>query len=235
MQDEKRAFLEARATAAPQTSVGHALQDPRSPYEVKAGTIIPAVLLTGISSDLPGQIMAQVREQVYDTVTGQHLLIPQGTRLIGQYDSVVAFGQNRVLLVWDRLILPNGASVLLAGMPGVDLTGFAGLKDRVNHHWGRILGAVVLSSLFNIGARVPFGDPQPNQFFPTLGQEFVRDAGEGINQAGQQIVSKTLNIQPTLTIRPGTSFNVFVHQDLVLRPYRPALTRPRVLQEEPRP
>lgn len=216
-QAEKRQFLE-RAGQQDKDVVPHLVQAPVSPYEVKAGTVIPAVLLTGIHSDLPGQLIAQVREPVYDTATGTYLLIPQGTRILGTYDSAVVHGQNRVLAVWTRLIFPDGTSLRLAGMPGVDLAGYAGFKDRVNNHFGALLGSVVLSSILGIGARLPFGSVEENRFFPSLGQEFAEQAASNINRAGQSIVQRQLQQQPTIEIRPGFAINVFVNADLVLQP-----------------
>jgi type IV secretory pathway VirB10-like protein len=217
-QAEKREFL-AQAGKAGTTVLPHALREPVSPYEVKAGTLIPAVLLTGISSDLPGQLIAQVREPVYDTVTGQYLLIPQGTRLLGIYDSAVVAGQNRVLVVWTRLIFPNGTSLSLDGMPGVDLAGYAGFKDTVNHHYGKLIGAVALSSLLSLGARLPFGSVDDSRLLPTLGQEYADQVSSNVNRAGQSLVQRQLQQPPTIEIRPGFAVNVFVNADLVLQPY----------------
>jgi type IV secretion system protein VirB10 len=217
-QAEKRAFL-LTASHAP-TALTGSLEAPRSPYEIKAGWVIPAVLLTGVNSDLPGELLAQVREHVFDTVSGHYLLIPQGSKLVGTYDSAVIYSQDRVLVVWSRVILPNGDSLVLDNMPGVDLSGYAGLRDRVNHHWGRLLGAVVLSSVLNIGTRIPAGDVAAGRFFPTLGQEAAQDVGQGMGRAGQQVVQRQLQIQPTITIRPGFAINIFVHRDMVLRPYQ---------------
>jgi type IV secretion system protein VirB10 len=230
-QAEKRAFLRTAGSEA--TALKGRLQSPRSPYEIKAGTIIPSVLLTGINSDLPGNLLAQVREHVYDTVSGQYLLLPQGSKLVGTYDSAVIYGQDRVLVVWSRVILPNGDALSLENMPGVDLAGYAGFRDTVNQHWGRLLGAVVLSSVLNIGTRIPAGDVAAGRFFPTLGQEAAQDAGQGLGRAGQQVVQRQLQIQPTITIRPGLAINVFVHRDMTLRPYQaPAAVSQR--QEEVR-
>jgi len=216
-QAEKREFL-ARAGKEGKTVLSHAVQEPVSPYEVKAGTLIPAVLLTGINADLPGQLIAQVREPVYDTVTGHYLLIPQGTRILGVYDSAVVAGQNRVLVVWTRLIFPNGTSLSLDGMPGVDLAGYAGFKDRVNNHYGKLIGAVALSSLLSLGTRLPFGSVDDSRLLPTLGQDYADQVGSNINRSGQQIVSRQLQQPPTIEIRPGLAVNVFVNADLVLPP-----------------
>src|SRR5262249_38620243 len=139
---------------------------------------------------------------------------------VGTYDSAVIYGQDRVLVVWSRVILPNGEALSLENMPGVDLSGYAGLRDRVNHHWGRRIGAVVLRSMLNIGTRMQAVDEAPVRFIPTLGQEAAQDVGQGIGRAGQQVVQRQLSLQPTITIRPGFAINVFVHRDMVLRPYQ---------------
>lgn len=187
------------------------LQVAGSPYQIKAGTLIPAVLLTGINADLPGQIIAQVREQVFDTVTGQYLLIPQGTRVLGQYDNAVGYGQERAGVVWNRLILPDGSSINLGNMPGVDGMGQSGYQDQVDHHWGRLTTGVILSSLL-AGTTGYQGqrDDYAGRFYENVGME--------INRAGQRLTRNNLNIQPTIQIRPGFSINILVNRDLVLRP-----------------
>ena len=188
------------------------LQRPRSPYEVKAGTIIPAVLITGINSDLPGMITAQVREQVFDSTTGKYLLIPQGSKIIGTYNSNVSYGQNRALVVWSRLIFPNGSSINLGGMNGIDLAGYAGYADKVDNHWKRLIGGVVLSSLLA-------GTAQSNSTGNNFKSQFTNQVGNEINRAGQKITRKNLDIQPTIKIRPGFSINVMVNKDIILKPY----------------
>jgi type IV secretory pathway VirB10-like protein len=184
-----------------------------------AGTIIPAALVTGINSDLPGQVIANVSEAVYDTATGRHLLIPQGSRLIGRYDSHVAFGQRRVLLVWTRLILPDTSSVALDRLPGIDPAGYAGLEDGVDWHWDRIMAGTALSALLGIGAELAAPESR------TDGSRIViagrESAQETVNQVGQEITKRNMSIQPTLTIRPGFPLRVMVSKDLVLRPYQP--------------
>jgi type IV secretion system protein TrbI len=190
---------------------------PRSPYEVKAGTIIPTTLLTGINSDLPGQIVGQVRENVYDTVTGAYLLIPQGSRLIAAYDSAVSFGQERVLVCWNRLIRPDGVSISLECMPGVDLAGSSGFSDEVNHHWWRIVTGVALGTLLSATADRAAGNV--SGYSPTVPQLWAANAGGAVNQAATQITQKNLAIQPTITIRPGYSVNVLVSKDIVIQPY----------------
>ena len=212
-QDRKIAFMNApvdRRTTSPDR-----LARPASPYVLQAGTVIPAALITGLRSDLPGQISAQVTENVYDTPTGGSLLIPQGARLIGLYDSQVAFGQSRLLLVWTRLILPNGLSIVLERQPGADSTGQAGLEDGVDHHWEALFKAALLSTFLAVGTEVG-ADQNDSDIVRAL----RRGAGDTLNQAGQQVVRRNLNIQPTLTIRPGYPIRVIVTRDLVLQPYR---------------
>jgi type IV secretory pathway VirB10-like protein len=215
LQTRKNAFLDdprLRADYLPTS-----LQPALSPYEIKATTVIPATLISGINSDLPGPIIAQVREQVYDTATGQHLLIPQGARLLASYDSMVAWGQERVLMCWNRLILPNGKSVNLQCMPAADLKGQAGLTDEVDNHWNRLLAAVGLSTVLSLGAQAAAGDPTGYQ--PNLAQQAARNAAGQINSAGQAVVQRQINIQPTITVRPGFGVNVIVTKDMVLEPY----------------
>jgi type IV secretion system protein TrbI len=215
LQARKNAFLDEprqRSDYLP-TSLLPAL----SPYELKATTIIPATLITGINSDLPGPIIAQVRERVYDTVTGQHLLIPQGTRLLASYDSMVAWGQERVLMCWNRIIMPNGKSINIQCMPAADLAGQAGLTDEVDNHWDRLLAAVGLSTVLSLGTQAAAGDPSGYQ--PNLAQRAAGNAAGQINSAGQAVVARQINIQPTITVRPGFGVNVIVTKDMILEPY----------------
>jgi len=210
-QDRQLAFLNAavdRRTVSPDRVAA-----PASPNILQAGAVIAAALITGIRSDLPGQITAQVTENVYDSPTGRILLVPQGTRLIGQYDNGVGFGQRRVLLVWNRLILPNGRSIVLERQPGADAEGYAGLEDGVDYHWWDLAKAAALSTLLGVGAELATDDND------RLVQA-IRDGGQKtINDAGQQMVRRQLNIAPTLTIRPGFPVRVIVTRDLVLEPY----------------
>ena len=209
-QDAKRAFM-AQASSQRTVSVER-LTAPASPNIVQAGSIIPAALITGIRSDLPGQITAQVTQNVYDSPTGRILLIPQGARLIGEYDSEIAAGQTRVLLAWDRLIMPDGRSIVLDRQPGADGAGFAGLQDRVNQHWGNLLKAAAVSTLLGVGAELG-ADSEDD-----LTRALRRGSQDTINQTGQQIVRRQLNVQPTLTIRPGHPLRVIITRDLVLEP-----------------
>ncbi|UIJ47225.1 conjugal transfer protein TraI [Sphingomonas cannabina] len=209
-QAAKRAFM---AQASNQRTVSvERLVAPASPNIVQAGAVIPAALITGIRSDLPGQITAQVTANVYDSPTGRILLIPQGARLIGEYDSEVAAGQTRVLLAWDRLIMPDGRSIVLERQPGADGAGFAGLQDRVNQHWGNLLRAAAVSTLLGVGAELG-ADSEDD-----LTRALRRGSQDTINQTGQQIVRRQLNVQPTLTIRPGHPLRVVITRDLVLEP-----------------
>ncbi|MBB3871226.1 TrbI/VirB10 family protein [Brevundimonas mediterranea] len=185
-----------------------------SPYVVQTGSVIAAALITGIRSDLPGQITAQITEHVYDTPSGRHLLIPQGSRLIGQYDSQVAFGQSRVLLVWNRIILPDGQSIVLERQQGADAQGFSGLEDEVDFHWGQLFRAAALSTLLGVGAELGRNSNEDD-----IAAAIRDSAQDSISQTGQQIVQRQLNIKPTLTIRQGFPVRVIVNRDLVLAPY----------------
>ncbi len=213
MQGEKNAFLQS-AQAPTQSTLQGGIQNPVSPYMVMAGSVIPATLITGIDSDLPGQIQAIVSQNVYDSRTGNFVLIPQGARLVGQYDSQVAYGQSRVLIVWSRLIFPNDQSIDLQGMPGADLSGFAGLHDQVNNHYFRIFGSALLMSLFSAGMQISQPQNSANSSVPT-NQEIIAGAmGQELTQTASQMIQQNLNIQPTLNIRPGDNFNVLVTRDI---------------------
>jgi type IV secretory pathway VirB10-like protein len=211
-QGEKLAFLNGtvdRRTVSPDR-----LEAPASPYLLQAGAVIPAALITGLRSDLPGQVTAQVTENVYDSPTGRILLIPQGARLLGQYDAQVAFGQSRALLVWNRLIMPNGRSIVLERQPGADAEGYAGLADSVDNHWGTLFNAAILSTLLSVGANAGIGY---NESF--LLQGLGLGASQSFSQIGEQVVGRSLNVQPTITIRPGFPVRVMVTHDLILEPY----------------
>ncbi len=211
-QDRHTAFLNGPVDR--QTVAMDRIMAPTSPYILQAGAVIPAAMMTGVRSDLPGQITAQVTENVYDSPTGSLLLIPQGTRIIGQYDAGVTFGQRRVLLVWNRLILPNGHSIVLERQPGADASGYAGLEDGVDYHWWDLMKAAGLSTLLGIGTELATDDDD------RLIRAIRDGAQDTINQAGQQIVQRQLQVAPTLTIRPGFPVRVIVTRDLVLEPYR---------------
>lgn len=189
------------------------LAGPSSPHVVQAGSIIPAALITGIRSDLPGQITAQVTQNIYDSPTGRSLLIPQGARLIGEYDSEIAAGQSRVLLAWDRLILPDGRSIALDRLPGVDAAGRAGLADRTDYHWGHMVKAALVSTLLGVGAELGASDED------RLVQAVRGGAQDSVNETGRRLVERQLRIPPTVTIRPGFALHVLVTRDIVLDPF----------------
>ncbi len=193
-----------------------------SPYEIKTGTIIPGVMIGGINSDLPGQIIGQVRENVWDTATGDHLLIPLGSRLVGTYDNQVTRGQSRVLVAWTRIIYPDGSSLDLGGMPGSDQAGYAGMKDKVNNHYWRVFGDAMMLSLFSAGIQLsqPEVDATNGNATYTNQQIIAASIGQQLGQAGMQIVQKNMNIQPTLEIRPGYLFNVMVTKDIIVSPWK---------------
>ena len=213
-QNQKNAFMAGQRAG----SDGLERVRPASPNMVLTGTVIPAVMISGINSDLPGQVIAQVRENVYDTATGRFTLIPQGARLVGQYDSHVAYGQSRILIAWQRVIYPDGSSVNLKGMPGADFAGLAGFEDIVHSHYGRIFGAAILMSGITAGISLS----QPNQTSANGTQSssstLSSAVGQQLGQTGMALTQKNMNIQPTLEIRPGYKFNVMVTADLSLPP-----------------
>lgn len=192
----------------------HVLQTPVSPYQVMAGSVISASLITGINSDLPGLVTAQVTENVYDTVTGEILLIPQGARLIGTYDSVVAFGQSRALLVWQRVVMPDGSSIEIDNLPATDAAGYTGLEDEVDYHTWRLLKGIAMATLLGVGTELSFGSNESN-----LVRAIRESTQQSANRAGQRLTEKNLNIQPTITVRPGWPLKVIVQRDIVLKPY----------------
>ncbi len=191
------------------------LQDPVSPYQVMAGTIIAASMVTGVNSDLPGRVIAQVTENVFDSVTGNYLLIPQGSRVIGTYDSVIAFGQERALIAWQRIIMPDGSSVVIENLPATDTAGYSGLSDEVDFHTWQLLSGIALSTLLGVSSELTLGD-QESDLVAAIRESTQKNA----DKVGQDLVERNLNIQPTLTIRPGWPLRIIVNKDMVLRPYR---------------
>ena len=212
-QGAKQDYLEADRES--DVYLNQPLLTPASPYQVMAGNIIPSSLITGLNSDLPGMLTAQVRHNVYDSVTGRHLLIPQGTRILGEYSSSITYGQNRALVVWNRLLFPNGRSIVLDGMPGVDLSGSAGFKDKVDYHFWRMMGAAILGSIVATAADAAEDDGD------SLSDNVLGGTAETANQTIQQLIKKQLNVQPTIKIRPGYRFNIVVLADMILQPYDP--------------
>ena len=193
----------------------HPLRGPASPWTLSAGSVIAASLITGLNSDLPGLVTAQVTENAYDSVTGRTLLLPQGSRLIGSYDSVVAFGQKRALVVWQRIIMPDGSSIRIDNVPATDTAGFAGLADKVDVHTWRLLKGVALSTLLGVGTELSFGSSESD-----LVRAIRESAQQSGARAGDQLVTKNLGIQPTIKVRPGWPLRIVVHKDIVLRPWR---------------
>jgi len=195
----------------------HPLQTPASPYQLMAGTVIAASLITGLNSDLPGFVIAQVTENVFDTVSGRHLLVPQGSRLVGKYDNIVAFGQERALVVWQRIILPDSSSIVIDNLPATDTGGYAGLADQVDFHTWKLLKGVALATVLGVGSELAFGSSDSD-----LVKALQQSTQATTNRAGQRLIERQLNVQPTIKVRPGWPLRVIVHKDIVLRPYRGA-------------
>ncbi|WP_241044327.1 TrbI/VirB10 family protein [Achromobacter xylosoxidans] len=215
-QDQKESFQQAGTS---ETRNSGNLQMPASPYQVMAGTVVAGALVTGIKSDLPGDVIATVTEPVYDTATGRFLLIPQGSRILGRYNSQVSYGQSRVQVVWSRIILPDTSSLTLDNLAGTDPAGYAGLEDGVDWHWDRIFAGAVLTTLLGVGAELAAPENRQNGDRVIIaGRDSLQDS---VNQVGQEMTRRNLNIQPTLTERPGLPVRIIVNRDLVLRPYQP--------------
>jgi type IV secretion system protein VirB10 len=212
-QTRKLAFLKS----GPEKDIynPHALQTPASPYQLMAGTVIAASLITGLNSDLPGFVIAQVTENVFDTVSGRHLLIPQGSRLVGKYDNIVAFGQERALVVWQRIILPDGSSIVIDNLPATDTGGYAGLADQVDFHTWKLLKGVALATVLGVGSELAFGSSDSD-----LIRALQQSTQATTNRAGQRLIERQLNVQPTITVRPGWPLRLIAHKDILLRPYR---------------
>ena len=218
-QEQKEEFL--KKPAFTETRNSGDLQTPVSPYQVMAGTVIAAALVTGINSDLPGDVIATVTEPVYDTATGRHVLIPQGSRILGHYNSQVSYGQTRVQVVWHRVILPDTSSFQLDNLAGTDPAGYAGLEDGVDWHWDRLFAGAALTTLLGVGAELAAPENrQDGDRVIIAGRDSAQDS---INQVGQEVTRRNLNIQPTLTSRPGLPVRLIVNRDLVLRPYQPLI------------
>jgi type IV secretion system protein VirB10 len=217
-QNEKAGFLSQPPTAS--DYLPNTREQAASPFEIRAGTVIPAVMVGGVDSDLPGQILGQVRENVYDTATGRYLLIPQGAKLVGTYDNRVTYGQSRVLVVWNRIIFPDGSSLDINGMPGADQGGYAGFYDQVNNHYIRIFGSALLLSLFSAGIQLSQPQPNANSNNVYSSQQIIAGAvGQQLGNAGLAFIQRGMNLAPTLKIRPGYLFNVMVTKDIVVPIY----------------
>ena len=202
----------ARASAGDVDS--HELRAPASPWLLTAGTVIPASLITGLNSDLPGMVLAQVTENVRDSVTGRTVLIPQGARLLGKYDAAVAYGQERALVVWNRILFPDGSSIDVDNVTATDVSGYAGVADKADGHTWRLLKGIALSTLFGVGTELSLGNSE-GDLVRAIRESAQRNAAD----AGEQITSRNLNVQPTLTVRPGWPVRALLSKDLILRPW----------------
>lgn len=192
-------------------------QKPLSTYEIKAGWNIPAILITGVNSDLPGQILAQVTQNVYDSANGKYLLIPQGTKVVGAYSSNIIYGQSRLLVAWNKLIFPNGDTLNLDGMQGTSQDGYTGFEDQVDNHYFRIFGSAFLLS--SISAGIALSDnSDTNSEKETASDKAIAQAIQQMGQVASEMIRKNMNISPTLKIRPGYKFNIFVTKDIILEP-----------------
>lgn len=187
----------------------------QSPYELKRGSVIPATLISGINSDLPGRITAQVSQNVYDSATGHRLLIPQGAKLFGRYDSKVSFGQSRVLVVWTDTIFPDGSTLQIGGMAGTDAQGYGGFHDKVNNHYWRTFGSAALIALIGSGIDASVPESSTLATHETASDAARRNFAESFERVAEQTISRNLNVQPTLEIRPGYKFNILVDQDII--------------------
>lgn len=188
---------------------------PTSAFELKRGSVIPATLITGINSDLPGRITAQISQNVHDSATGHHLLVPQGAKLLGRYDSKISFGQSRVLVVWTDIIFPNGATLQIGGMAGTDAEGYGGFNDEVDNHYFQVFGSAILIAAIGAGIDMSVPASSPYGYRQTPSDAARNSFAETFGRVAEQTVSKNLNVQPTLEIRPGYVFNVLVDQDMV--------------------
>ncbi|WP_230975836.1 TrbI/VirB10 family protein [Acetobacter garciniae] len=211
-QSGNRAFLAGqpdRMTVSPDR-----VMPPASPYVLQAGTVIAGALNTKISSDLPGQITGHVTQNVYDSPTGRYLLIPQGSTLFGAYNSGISFGQQRTQIIWTRLIFPDGESLVLEKLPGGDAIGQSGLSDEVNNHWGQLFKAALVTTLLSVGSEAGTSWNENN-----LMQAIRSGASNGFSMVGNRLIERSLNVQPTLTDRPGLPFTLILNRDLVVRPW----------------
>ena len=215
LQGRKEAFFGQEKTSA---YLPYRKEAPRSPYEIKQGTVIPGIMITGINSDLPGQIIAQVSQNVYDSVSGKSLLIPQGTKIAGSYDSFVAIGQERAMVAWRRLIFPDGMSLELLNMPGADQGGYSGFSDQVNNHYFKIFGSALMLSL--VGSGYQISQPRSSGEFPSNQEIIAAEVSRQFAQVSGELIHRNMQIQPTIEIRPGYRFVIMVNKDMILEPYR---------------
>ena len=213
LKDEKISF--AKQAVNNNTLSGYMLMDKISNYQLFAGSIIPGILVTGMNSDLPGTVIGQVSQNVFDSVEGKYLLIPQGSKLIGIYDTKTAYAQTRGQVIWQRLVLPNGKSMVLENLAGTDQQGYVGFKDKVRSHYARVLWSAVLGGAITGGVAAATNVDDEDSFRAEAGAQ----AASNISNATNNIVNKNLNIAPTVIIQPGYKFNIIVDKDLLLEPY----------------
>ena len=228
MQNRKEAFLASARTRQQNDYLTAARTAPLSLYEIKAGWEIPAALEQSLNSDLPGELKALVMASVYDTATGRYLLIPQGSRLVGKYDSRVAYGQDGVQVAWNRIIFPDASSIDLNGMVGLDSHGNAGLRDKVDRHYARMLGFSALTSLFTAAFEISQRRNQSVLAYPSPGEAASSAVGRELSQTGSQITRRNLNVQPTIKVPVGYKFTVRVNRDILFEaPYEPMQADPQ--------
>ena len=197
------------------------VKKPQSPYILQTGFVIPATLISGINSELPGQIMAQVSQNIFDSPIGKYRLIPQGSRLVGTYSSEVEFGQARVLVAWQRIIFPDGKTMDIGAMPGADGVGYAGFKDQVNNHYLRIFGSALIMSAIVAGTAYSQRDAGNAFGRQNAGSIMSQSLGQQLGLVTANLIRKNMNISPTLEIRPGYRFNIIVTKDMVFnKPYQ---------------
>jgi type IV secretion system protein TrbI len=234
MQTRKEHFLEKAASKKSDDYLKSTRSAPLSAYEIKAGWEIPAVLEQSLNSDLPGEIKALVMSNVYDTATGRFLLIPQGSRLVGKYDSHVAYGQDGVQVAWSRMIFPDASSVDLAGMEGLDSQGNAGLRHKVDRHYKRLFGFAALTSLFSAAFEVSQRRNQSVLTYPSPSGTAAAAVGRDMSQAGAMITRRNLNVQPTIKVPVGYKFTVRVNRDILFdSPYEALTPDPQMLHPGP--
>jgi type IV secretion system protein VirB10 len=227
-QSRKEAFLARARAAADKNYLDSTRIAPLSPYEIKAGWEIPAVMEQALNSDLPGEVKALVTSNVYDTATGDHVLVPQGSRLVGIYDSQVDYGQDGVQVVWNRIIFPDASTLDLRGMAGQGSGGFSGFRHKVDRHYKRLVGFAVLTSLFAAGFQISQNQNRSVLTYPTPGETAAAAVGREISQLGAQITRRNLNVQPTIKIPVGYKFNVRVNRDILFdAPYEPMQAQAR--------
>lgn len=223
-QRDKEAFLSKRSSGTEEWTLKHS-RTQGARFELKTGSVIPGIMLSGINSDLPGQLIGQVAQNVYDSATGHHLLLPQGSRMIGMYDSRVVAGQSRVLVAWNRIVFPDGSAITLGSMPGTDMAGYSGFSDKTDNHYLRTFGSAAIMSLISgvsAFAADTFKSDTAQNDKPSLQDELGSALSGELGKSSQRLLQKNLNVQPTLTIRPGYRFNMVVRKDIVFdSPYRP--------------